>query len=87
LGVRVSPSGADPRVAPIAASAAAVPTVEAAGPIAMAAPEGEDLGKMYNQRMKPHWKKKKEWGEERKLDKSRFPNTTVGTFGWRGGAA
>jgi hypothetical protein len=53
----------------------------------MVAPEGEDLGKMYNQRMKPHWKKKKEWGEERKLDKSRFPNTTVGTFGWRGGAA
>jgi hypothetical protein len=47
-------------------------------------PEGEDLGKKCNKRMKPHWKK----GEkgERKLDKPRFPNTPVVTFGWQGGA-
>jgi hypothetical protein len=52
-------------------------------PVAVAASEGEDLGKKGNKRMKPH--KKGEKGE-RKLDKSRFLNTPVGTFGWRCGA-
>jgi hypothetical protein len=33
---------------------------------------GRGPGQKYNQRMKPHWKK--EGGEERKLDKPRFPN-------------
>jgi hypothetical protein len=52
---------------------------EAVVPVTVAAPEGEDLGKKCNKRMKPHWKK----GEkgERKLDKLRFPNTPVVTFG------
>jgi hypothetical protein len=85
-GVRGSLSRAGPRVTPIAASTAAVPMAEAAMPIVVAAPEGEDLGKKCNQRMKPHWKKK-EKKRETKWDKSRFPNTPVGTFGWWGGAA
>jgi hypothetical protein len=40
-----SPSGAGPGVTSTAASVAVVPTVEAAVPIAMAAPEEEELGK------------------------------------------
>jgi hypothetical protein len=61
---------------------------EVAVPVAVAAPEGEDLGKKCNQRMKLHWKnkKRKERERERKRDKLRFPNTPVGTFGWQGGA-
>jgi hypothetical protein len=57
--------------------------IEAVVPVAVAAPEGEDLSNKCNQRMKPRFKKKR---EERKLDKPRFPNTHVETFGWRGGA-
>jgi hypothetical protein len=47
-------------------------------PFAVAAPEGEDLGKKGNKRTKHH--KKGEKGE-RELDKLRFPNTPEGTFG------
>jgi hypothetical protein len=68
------PSGPDLRVTPTAASAASVT-------IAVAASEGEDLGKKGNKRVKPHTKKNRKW------DKPRFPNTPVGTFGWWGGAA
>jgi hypothetical protein len=64
-------TGAGPGVALTAASVAVVP-------IAVAAPEEEDLGKKGNKRMRPT--KKGEKGE-RKLDKLRFPNTHVGTFG------
>jgi hypothetical protein len=51
LGVRGSLTGTGPGVTPTAASAAAVP-------ITVAAPEGEDLGKKGNRRMKPHKKNK-----------------------------
>jgi hypothetical protein len=62
-GVRGSPSGAGPKVALTAASAAMVPMTEAVVSVAVAAPEGEGLGKKYDQRMKPTRKKKK--GERR----------------------
>jgi hypothetical protein len=51
-------------------------------PVMVVAPEGEDLGKKCNQRMKPHLKKEKKKERERNRDKPRFPNTPVGTFGW-----
>jgi hypothetical protein len=71
-GVRGSPSGAGVGVAPTATSVAVVP-------VAVVAPLGEDLGKKGNKRMKLDTKKGEK--EEKKLDKLRFPNTPVGTFG------
>jgi hypothetical protein len=82
-GVRGSLSRAGPRVTPIAASTAAVPMAEAAMPIVVAAPEGEDLGKKCNQRMKPHWKKgKKERDKVGQIEVSKHPCRDVWLVGW-----
>jgi hypothetical protein len=66
-------TGACPRAALTTASAAAAP-------ITTAVTEEEDLDK----KVVREWKKEEKRGRE--LDKPRFPNTPVGTFGRRGGA-
>jgi hypothetical protein len=70
-GVWGSPSGAGPGVAPTVAFVAAVT-------IAVATPEGEDLGKKGDKRMKPH--KKGEKAEQ--IEVSKHPCRDVWLAGW-----